>query len=111
MILGINTTQTSPPFTPTTFTQCQAMPTTFAMNFMDSGNTQNTDNIDEFITLDNSAGTVTIDTTDAVLLGFNSGNGMTVYPSYRTVETVTCNGVYTSLCTTLTMPIMLHNAA
>lgn len=80
---------------------------------MDSGSAVNTVNIDEHITFDNTAGTgiVTVDTTDAMLASFNNGNGMTVYPSYRTVETVTCNDAYTSLCTTLTMPIMLHNAA
>jgi len=77
---------------------------------MDSGNEVNTVNIDEHITFDNTAGTVTVDTTDTMLETFNNGDGMTVYPSYRTVEIVTCNGEYTSICSTLTMPIMLHNA-
>ena len=78
---------------------------------MDSSNANSTPGLDEFITFDNAAGTVTVDTTEEYLLGMNSGAGMKVYPSYRTAETVTCNDVYTSLCTTLTMPIMIYNAA
>ena len=81
------------------------MPTTFALQFMDSGTTANTPNIDDFISLENTGGVVTVDTTQYAV------TPPIIMPSYRTVETVSCNGVYTSLCSTLTMPIMIHTTS
>ena len=79
------------------------MPTKYSMKYGDSGTNQQTSGVDSFITFDEPAGSVTVDTSGFVT------TPPKIVPSYRSVSYEVCNSVYESVCSRHTMPIMIYD--
>lgn len=74
-----------------TFPQCQAMPTTFSMLYIDNQQTTPTAGTDDFISFDEVTGIVTVDTS-AYIEGVSPNTPMVV--GYRAVKYKICNAIF-----------------